>query len=42
MGSEDVLKSASTLASYNVLLQVLLHTLYYCTHTKHTFITNIQ
>ncbi len=42
MGSEDVLKSASTLASYNVLLQVLLHTLYYCTHTKYTFIRNIQ
>lgn len=41
MGSEDVLKSASTLASYNVLLQVHLHTLYYCTHTRYTFVRNI-
>lgn len=41
MSSEDVLKSASTLASYNVLLQVLLHTHYCCEHTKYTYIRDI-
>lgn len=44
MGSEDVLKSASTLASYNVLLQVTYyytHTQYYCEHIKYTYIRDI-
>lgn len=41
MGSEDVLKSASTLASYNVLLQVRLSNVYAHTDTKCTFIRDI-
>lgn len=41
MGSEDVLKSASKLASYNVLLQVLLTSVYTHTDSKYTFIRDI-
>lgn len=40
MGSEDVLKGASTLASYNVLLQVLLTLLHTYTRTKYSFVAD--